>query len=61
MNHCRPQRGALVHCDEGRRCELSRRLTLHVLCRPDGRPGAWLMLVAGLWGLVAATTLATAV
>jgi hypothetical protein len=59
LNHCWPHREALAHCDEGRGCEPSRRLTFLVLFTRGGRPGGWLFLVVGLWGLVAATTLAT--
>ncbi|QJW85501.1 hypothetical protein HK414_26025 [Ramlibacter terrae] len=47
----------MTACNEGRYCEASRRLTFRVLFSQDGRLGMWLMLVAGLWGLVAATTL----
>jgi hypothetical protein len=50
-------RQTFAGCNEGRGSELSRRLTFLVLFAPDGRPGMWLMLVAGLWALVAATTL----
>ena len=57
LTHRWPPREALAHCDEGRGCEPSRRLTFLVLCTHDGRPGTWLFLVAGLWALVAATTL----
>jgi len=57
LNHCWPQREASLACNEGRHCEASRRLSFLVLFSRDGRPGMWLMLVAGLWGLVAATTL----
>lgn len=52
-------RDALAGCNEGRACELSRRATFAVLFSRQGRPGMWLMLVGGLWGLVAAITLGT--
>ncbi|MEJ8837211.1 hypothetical protein [Ramlibacter sp. AN1133] len=40
------ERGAALHAGEGRECEASRRATVSLLL-PDGRPGAWLLLLAG--------------
>jgi hypothetical protein len=59
LNHCRPYRDASTACNEGRACEASRRLTFLVLFSREGRPGMWLMLIAGVWGVVTATTLGT--
>lgn len=58
MNHC--WLGHEGYHDQGRRSELSRRLSFLVLFSAQGRPGPWLALLAGLWALVAATTLGNA-
>jgi len=50
---------AFLGCNEGRTSELSRRVTSMLLFSREGRPGMWLMLVAGLWAVVAATVLGT--
>lgn len=59
MNHCWIQRATIAASNEGRACELSRRLTVAVLFARDGAPGPWLLLLGGLWGAVAAITLGT--
>ena len=41
---------------EGRACEASREATRSLLL-PDGRPGAWLLLLAGACGYVVAHAL----
>lgn len=58
MDHFRAHRDAFAGCNEGRTSELSRRATFVVLFSREGRPGSWLMLVAGVWALVVARTLA---
>ena len=45
--------------NEGRASEMSRRVTCMVLFTPEGKPGMWLMLVAALWAVVAATAFGT--
>jgi hypothetical protein len=50
---------AFIGCNEGRTSELSRRVTCMVLFTREGRPGMWLMLVAALWAVVAATAFGT--
>jgi hypothetical protein len=50
---------AFLGCNEGRASEVSRRATSMVLFSPEGRPRAWLALVACLWAVVAATTFGT--
>lgn len=46
-------------CREGRTSEPSRQVTYLVLFSSNGRPGAWLMLIAILWAIVAAVALGT--
>ena len=53
------QRGAALQDGEGRECEASRRATAALLL-PDGRPGAWLLLLAGSCVYVLVQTLALA-
>ncbi len=50
---------AFIGSNEGRDSELSRRATFLVLFTRDGRPGTWLLLLAALWSVVAATALGT--
>jgi hypothetical protein len=50
---------AFIGGNEGRGSDLSRRVTCMLLFSRQGKPGAWLMLVALLWALVAATTFGT--
>ena len=50
---------AFLGSNEGRASELSRRVTCMMLFTRDGRPGMWLMLVAALWAVVAATAFGT--
>lgn len=57
MDNPWPSSDAFAACNEGRACELSRRATFLVLFSREGRPGTWLMVLAGLWGVIAATTL----
>jgi hypothetical protein len=42
---------------QGRDCELSRRVTARVLFPRDGRPGAWLLLLAAVCSFVAVRAL----
>jgi hypothetical protein len=48
-----------IGCHEGRASELSRRISFLVLFPREGRPGMWLMLLAALWAVVAATAFGT--
>lgn len=59
MNHWLTPCEAILRSNEGRACELSRRASFAVLFTREGRPGAWLLLVAALWSVVAATALGT--
>lgn len=59
LNHCWTHCGAFIGCDEGRACELSRRVTCMVLLSRNGRPGTWLAVVAMLWAVVTATAIGT--
>lgn len=40
--------------NEGRSSETCRRLTFRMLFSREGKPQAWLFVLLGLWGLVAA-------
>lgn len=59
MNDWWTSHDAFMGGNEGRASELSRRVTFLVLFSREGRPGMWLMLLAALWTVVAATTLGT--
>ena len=59
LNHGWSHRDAIFGSNEGRNCELSRRVTFMVLFSREGRPGLWLALVGMLWAVVAATAFGT--
>lgn len=59
LNHRRTHCDAFLRCDEGRACELSRRVTAAVLFTRDGRPSMWLVLVGLVWATATATAFGT--